>query len=71
MRHTLPTARYRGYTLPELRRLIENCGLSAMRVYGHDEHFIPSVDLPVNGQESRFFYLSAMRAGSAEAGAGI
>ena len=70
-RRRLPTARYRAYTLPEICRLIESVGLSDLKVYGHDAQMVPRTDLPVNGRESRFFYLCASRTGGGEAGAGI
>jgi hypothetical protein len=70
-RKRLPEARYRAYTLPELRALVHSTGLADLRVYGQDEQGVPRADRPLDSLNTPFFHCVAMRPVLGESGEGI
>jgi SAM-dependent methyltransferase len=70
-RRALPEARYRAYTLPELRSLAAATGLADLRVYGEDESGRPLPGRPVDNLRTPFFHCVALRPVHGEAGEGI
>jgi SAM-dependent methyltransferase len=70
-RTDLPAARYRAYTIPELRGLILATGLADLQICGEDEDGIPQAGEPVDALDSRFFHCTAVRPVTGESGEGI
>lgn len=70
-RRDLPSARYRAYTIPELRSLITATGLADLRIYGEDEDGMPQTEEPVDSLTTRFFHCVAIRPVTGESGEGI
>ena len=70
-RQDLPTARYRAYTLPELRALTSAVGLADMRVFGEDEDGQQRPDCPLDTMRTPCFHCVALRPVTGEAGEGI
>lgn len=70
-RKDLPPARYRAYTLPELRALTSATGLADLRIYGEDEEGRPSPDRPLDTLNTPFFHCLALRPVIGESGEGI
>jgi hypothetical protein len=70
-RRVLPEAKYRAYTLPELRALVAATGLADLRVYGEDETGRPLPDHPLDNLRTPFFHCVALRPITGEGGEGI
>jgi SAM-dependent methyltransferase len=70
-RKTLPEARYRAYTLPELRNLIAATNLADLRVYGQDEEGRPRTDEPLDNLRTPVFHCVAVKPVTGESGEGI
>lgn len=70
-RKRLPEARYRAYSLPELRALIGSTGLADLRIYGQDPEGVPHPDRPLDSLRTPFFHCVAIRPVLGEAGEGI
>jgi SAM-dependent methyltransferase len=70
-RRDLPEARYRAYTLPELRSLAGAVGLADLRISGEDEGGVPRPDRPLDALRTRFFHCVALRPVTGESGEGI
>lgn len=70
-RKSLPAARYRAYTVPELRGLTQAVGLADLRIYGQDEAGRPRTDLPLDSLSTPFFHCVALRPVTGESGEGI
>jgi SAM-dependent methyltransferase len=69
-RKDLPVARYRAYTLPELRNLIAGIGLADLRIYG-EVGGRPVPDRPLDSLRTPFFHCVALRPVTGESGEGI
>jgi 2-polyprenyl-3-methyl-5-hydroxy-6-metoxy-1,4-benzoquinol methylase len=67
----LPVARYRAYTLPELRALTLACGLVDFKVYGEDGRGGPARDRSLDSLRTPYFHCVAMKPVTGEAGEGI
>jgi cyclopropane fatty-acyl-phospholipid synthase-like methyltransferase len=48
LREAIPTKSYRAYTIPELQRMADSCGIGKLEVYGHDTAFRPLLDKPLD-----------------------
>jgi SAM-dependent methyltransferase len=70
-RRDLPAARFRAYTLPELRALAAAVGLADLRIMGQDEAGMPLSDRPLDSLHTPFFHCLALRPVLGEAGEGI
>lgn len=70
-RKDLPVARYRAYTLPELRALTTATGLADLRIHGEDESGRPRTDRALDSLGSPYFHCVAMRPVIGESGEGI
>lgn len=70
-RKDLPSARYRAYTIPELRSLVGATGLADLKIWGEDEDGMPQPDEPLDSLNTRFFHCVAMRPVTGESGEGI
>jgi 2-polyprenyl-3-methyl-5-hydroxy-6-metoxy-1,4-benzoquinol methylase len=70
-RRELPEARYRAYTVPELRHLVLSTGLADLRIYGEDDSGRPRPDLPLDNLRTPFFHSVALRPVTGESGEGI
>jgi SAM-dependent methyltransferase len=70
-RRDLPEARYRAYTLPELRALTAATGLADLRICGEDQTGRPLPDRPVDNLRTPFFHCVALRPVTGESGEGI
>lgn len=70
-RRDLPKARYRAYTIPELRSLITAVGLADLKIYGEDADGMPQPEEPLDSLNTRFFHCVAMRPVTGEGGEGI
>ncbi len=70
-RRALPEARYRAYTLPELRALAAATGLADLKVYGEDEGGRPLTDRSADPLRTPFFHGVALRPVTGESGEGI
>jgi len=69
-RRDLPTARYRAYTLPELKMLVSGVGLADLKTYGQDEAGLPRTDRPLDNLRTPIFHGVALRPVTGEAGEG-
>ncbi len=70
-RKDLPSARYRAYSIPELRNLVGACGLADLRIFGEGEDGVPQGEEPLDSLNTRFFHCVAMRPVTGESGDGI
>ncbi|MFN3649362.1 MAG: class I SAM-dependent methyltransferase [Armatimonadota bacterium] len=70
-RRDLPAARYRAYTLPELRALAAATGLADLRIYGEDETGRPRSDVSLDSLRTPYLHCVALRPVTGEAGEGI
>jgi len=70
-RRDLPPARFRAYTLPELRALTAAVGLADLRVFGEDREGRPQVEQGVDNLSTPYFHCVALRPVHGEAGEGI
>jgi len=70
-RRDLPAARYRAYTIPELRALAAAVGLADLAICGEDEEGRPQPDEPLATLTTRFFHCAALRPVIGEGGEGI
>jgi len=70
-RRVLPEARYRAYTLPELRALTAATGLADLRVYGEDEDGRPSPGGRADNLRTPFLHCVALKPVTGESGEGI
>lgn len=70
-RKKLPDARYRAYTLPELRSLAAATGLADLKVYGQDESGQPRTDRAADPLKTPSFHCVTMRPVIGESGEGI
>jgi len=67
----LPEARYRAYTLPELRNLATATGLADLQVSGQDEGGRPAPGQGLDTLRTPHFYCVALRPVHGEGGEGI
>lgn len=70
-RKDLPKARYRAYTIPELRSLVAAVGLADLKIYGEDADGLPQTEEPLDSLNTPFFHCVAMRPVTGESGEGI
>lgn len=70
-RRDLPDARYRAYTIPELRALTAAVGLADLAICGEDEDGLPQPDEPLATLTTQFFHCVALRPVIGEGGEGI
>ncbi|HTE19694.1 MAG TPA: class I SAM-dependent methyltransferase [Armatimonadota bacterium] len=70
-RKDLPEARYRAYTLPELRGLTGATALADLHIHGQDESGIPRPDRPLDSLRTPYFACVAIRPITGESGEGI
>lgn len=70
-RKDLPTARYRAYTIPELRALVSATGLADLKIYGEDAAGRPVPDQRLDGLQTPFFHCVALKPQTGESGEGI
>lgn len=67
----LPPARYRAYTLPELRALTASVQLSDLQIWGQSEGGAPRPGTPPDSLRTPYFHCVAARPVSGEGGDGI
>jgi 2-polyprenyl-3-methyl-5-hydroxy-6-metoxy-1,4-benzoquinol methylase len=70
-RKTLPVARFRAYTLPELRYLTSSTGLADLAVFGEDDEGRPRSEALLDTLGTPYFHCLATRPVIGESGEGI
>jgi SAM-dependent methyltransferase len=70
-RKTLPEARFRAYTIPELRSMVAATSLADLRIYGQDASGAPRMDRPADNLGAPFLHCVAIRPVTGEGGEGI
>lgn len=62
LREAIPTKSYRAYTIPELQRMADSCGIGKLEVYGHDTAFRPLLDKPLDVANCMMMYVVGKKA---------
>lgn len=62
LREAIPTKSYRAYTIPELQRMADSCGIRKLEVYGHDTAFRPLLDQPLDVANCMMMYVVGKKA---------
>jgi cyclopropane fatty-acyl-phospholipid synthase-like methyltransferase len=62
VREAIPTKSYRAYTIPELQRMADSCGIGKLEVYGHDTAFRPLLDKPLDVANCMMMYVVGRKA---------
>lgn len=57
VRKAIPTKSYRAYTVPELQRIADTCGVGELEVYGHDKAFRPVLNEPFDVINCKMMYI--------------
>ena len=70
-RKNLPAARFRAYTLPELRAMTSATGLADLQVCGEDEDGRPRPEALLDTLRTPYFHCIALRPVTGESGEGI
>jgi len=62
VRKAIPTKSYRAYTVPELQRMADLCGIGKLEVYGHDAGFRPVLNEPFDAASCKLMYVVGKKA---------
>lgn len=61
VREAIPTKSYRAYTIPELQRMADLCGIGKLEVYGHDTAFRPLLNEPLDVAGCKLMYVAGRK----------